>query len=114
MFDAAGHYSLAPVSEVDVVFQADAEFAGKIDPGLDGKAGVRDQLSEIEGLEAVDMGAGAMIFGVDVMTCAVGEIAAVAFVFDHFPAHPAVPMPAGSRNIATSATVQFRNVLIDR
>ena len=48
------------LGQIDVNFASDAEIAGQIDPGLNGKAGVRDKSSLILGLKVVDVGAVAM------------------------------------------------------
>ena len=56
-----------------VDFAAEAEFAGEVEAGFDGEAGVGEDEADVVGFEVVEVGSGAVDFGADVVAGAVGE-----------------------------------------
>ena len=79
--DAAGDLGFAGAGDhVDLV--ADAEFAGEVEAGFDGEAGVGEDEADVVGLEVVEVGAVAVEFGRDVVAGAVGEAVGEACVAD--------------------------------
>jgi len=57
-----------------VDFVANAEFAGEVDAGFDGEAGVGEEQALVVGFEVVEVGAVAVEFDRDVVAGAVGEL----------------------------------------
>ena len=91
--DAAGDLGFAFAGD-HVDFAADAEFAGEVEAGFDGEAGVGQDEALVVGFEVVEMRAVAVDFGADVVAGAVGEPVAEAGVADDV-AGGVVGLPAG-------------------
>jgi hypothetical protein len=79
--DAAGYFSVGGGGD-HVDLAADAEFAGEVDAGFDGEAGVGEEDAGVVGFEVVEVGAGAVDVGADVVAGAVGEPTGVSGVAD--------------------------------
>ena len=91
--DTAGDFGFSFAGD-HVDFAADAEFAGEVEAGFYGEAGVGEDEALVVGFEVVEVGPVAVDVGADVVAGAVGEEICEARVADEVAAG-FVGLPAG-------------------